>query len=207
MTINGKASDKFTEKAISRVDLPTPDGKTEVAITNTGKTGIHLRRVRSGVPIAGTEKASAHGLIMQVSYTDMNGATLDPTRIEQGTDFMAVVNVVHPGVVDNYQQLALSQVFPSGWEIRNNRLEGSEGAAQPSHHTYQDVRDDRVLTYFDLWRGNSATFRVMLNAAYTGRYFLPGAVCEAMYDHTVNARSTGRWVEVVPAGEVTSAQR
>ncbi len=207
VTINGKASDKFTEKAISRVDLPTPDGKTEVAITNTGKTGIHLRRVRSGVPIAGTEKASAHGLIMQVSYTDMNGATLDPTRIEQGTDFMAVVNVVHPGVVDNYQQLALSQVFPSGWEIRNNRLEGSEGAAQPSHHTYQDVRDDRVLTYFDLWRGNSATFRVMLNAAYTGRYFLPGAVCEAMYDHTVNARSTGRWVEVVPAGEVTSAQR
>ena len=144
---------------------------------------------------------------MNVAYTDMSGNAIDFTRIEQGMDFMAVVKLTHPGVVDGYQQLALTQVFPSGWEIRNNRMEGNEGAAQASTFTYQDVRDDRVLTYFDLWRGNSVTYRVMLNAAYTGRYYLPGASCEAMYDHTVNARSMGRWVEVVPSGEDESAER
>ncbi len=207
LTSSGKATDKFTEKAISRVDLPTPDGKTGTTITNTGKSGIYLRHVRTGVPIAGEENASAHGLLMNVTYTDMKGAAIDPTRIEQGTDFMAVVKLTHPGVVDGYQQLALTQVFPSGWEIRNNRLEGSESAVQASYFTYQDVRDDRVMTYFDLWRGNNVTFRVMLNAAYTGRYYLPGAACEAMYDRTVNARSMGRWVEVVPAGGGDSAQR
>lgn len=207
MTLEGKTTDKFTEKAISRMDLPTPNGKASVAITNTGKAGIYLRYVRTGVPLAGEEQASSRGLAMNVTYTDMSGHAIDPARIEQGMDFMAVVKLTHPGVVDGYQQLALTQVFPSGWEIRNNRMEGNEEAAQASSFTYQDVRDDRVLTYFDLWRGNTMTYRVMLNAAYTGRYYLPGASCEAMYDHTVNARSMGRWVEVVPAGEAESAQR
>ncbi|MBX2972836.1 MAG: hypothetical protein KF797_07030 [Flavobacteriales bacterium] len=207
LVIDGKATDKFTEKAISRLDLPTPDGKATAAITNTGKSGIYLRYVRTGTPLAGEEKAASRGLNMSVTYTDMKGAAIDPSRIEQGTDFMAVVKLTHPGVVDGYQQLALTQVFPSGWEIRNNRMEGSESAVQASYFTYQDVRDDRVMTYFDLWRGNTVTFKLMLNAAYTGRYYLPGASCEAMYDHTVHARSVGRWVDVVPAGGVGSAQR
>jgi hypothetical protein len=207
LVIEGKATDKFTEKAISRIDLPVPDGKSTAAVTNTGKTGMYVRYVRTGTPLAGEEKAAARGLSMSVDYTAMDGRTIDPSRIAQGTDFVAVVKITHPGVVDAYQQLALMQVFPSGWEIRNNRLEGSEGAVPASTFTYQDVRDDRVMTYFDLWRGNSVTYRVMLNAAYTGRYYLPGASCEAMYDHTVNARSMGRWVEVVPEGGADRAQR
>lgn len=120
---------------------------------------------------------------------------------------MAVVKLTHPGVVDGYQQLALTQVFPSGWEVRNNRMEGTESAVAASYFTYQDIRDDRVMTYFDLYRGNTVTFKVTLNAAYTGRYYLPGASCEAMYDHTVNARGQGRWVDVVAAGDGGSVQR
>lgn len=206
LVLDGKETDKFTEKAISRVDLPTPNGKSTAAITNTGKAGIYLRYVRTGAPLAGEERASASGLTMSVEYTTMDGRPIDPSSIEQGTDIIAVVKVVHPGTAESYQQLALTQVFPSGWEVRNNRLEGSEGAVPASPFTYQDVRDDRVMTYFDLWQGKSATYRVMLNAAYTGRFYLPGASCEAMYDHTVNARSMGRWVQVVAAGGADSAQ-
>jgi hypothetical protein len=207
LVVAGKATDKFTEKAVSRIDLPNPDGKAQAAITNTGRSGIHLRHVRVGTPPVGEERPTAHGLVMDVTYTDMQGRTIDPARIEQGTDLMAVVRLAHLGVGGELQHLALTQVFPSGWEIRNNRMEGTESASQTSSFTYQDIRDDRVLTYFDLWRGNPVTYRVMLNAAYTGRYYLPGAHCEAMYDHTVNARSSGRWVEVVSAGDLASAER
>lgn len=207
LTIDGKATDKFTEKAISRTDLPTPDGKSSAAISNTGRTGIYVRYVRTGTPVAGEEKAGARGLNMTVSYVDMKGAAIDPASIEQGTDFMAVVKLTHPGVVDGYQQLALTQMFPSGWEIRNNRLEGTDSAVAASYFTYQDIRDDRVMTYFDLYRGNTVTFKVTLNAAYTGRYYLPGASCEAMYEHTVNARGQGRWIEVVATADGGSAQR
>lgn len=70
---------------------------------------------------------------------------------------------------------------------------------------YQDVRDDRVMTYFDLpfnWSNDknmkqSRTYRIQLNAAYAGRYFLPAVACEAMYDNRIRAISPGKWVEVM----------
>jgi uncharacterized protein YfaS (alpha-2-macroglobulin family) len=45
------------------------------------------------------------------------------------------------------------------------------------------------------------TFRIVLNAAYVGRYYLPTVYCEAMYDNTINSRKPGKWVEVVKPGE------
>ena len=62
---------------------------------------------------------------------------------------------------------------------------------------YQDIRDDRVYMYFDLEKGRKKVFRVLLNAAYPGSFYLPAVQCEAMYDHSVQARTAGQWVNVV----------
>jgi hypothetical protein len=93
--------------------------------------------------------------------------------------------------------MALSQIFPSGWEILNARMLGGEGAFKSSYSTYQDIRDDRVYTYFNITVNETLTYYVQLNASYLGRYFLPGTYCEAMYDNTVSAGVNGKWVEVV----------
>lgn len=66
---------------------------------------------------------------------------------------------------------------------------------------YQDIRDDRVYTYFNLMRGERKTFVVQLNAAYAGRYYLPGYYCEAMYDNSVSAMKKGQWIEIVTLGK------
>jgi uncharacterized protein YfaS (alpha-2-macroglobulin family) len=58
-----------------------------------------------------------------------------------------------------------------------------------------------VYTYFDLPKGGEKTYRIRLNAAYEGRYYLPGVHCAAMYDHSIFARETGQWVNVVRVGE------
>jgi alpha-2-macroglobulin len=203
----GTTTEHNSKKAMARTDLAVPDGKGIVGVTNKGQGLLYVRLVLTGTPMAGQEKASANGLAMSVHYELMDGTSLDPARIEQGTDFRAVVKVSHPGVVGHYQQLALTQVFPSGWEIRNARMEGSESAVRGSSFTYRDQRDDRVMTYFDLRRGATHTYTVLLNASYTGRYYLPGAHVEAMYDHTVNARGAGNWVEVVPAGGERTAAK
>src|SRR5690606_42077407 len=99
------------------------------------------------------------------------------------------------------RSLALAHVFPRGWEITNSRMEETEGVQRTSPFTYQDIRGARVMTYFDLGAGRSVTYRVLLNAAYTGRFHLPGTTCSALYDHTVNARTAGRWVSVVKPGQ------
>ena len=206
LTVAGKSQERSSAKAIARTDLPAPNGKGAIGITNTGKTLLYVRLVRIGTPLAGEERAASNGMDLQVAYFSSEGKPIDPARLAQGTDFMAVVTVKHTGSSGGYQQLALTQIFPSGWEIRNSRMEGNEVAVSASNFTYQDVRDDRVLTYFDLWAGKTNTYRIMLNAAYTGRYYMPGTVCEAMYDHTVNARSAGRWIEVVRQDGNTAAR-
>ncbi|MBV5350192.1 hypothetical protein JZU71_03320, partial [bacterium] len=63
--------------------------------------------------------------------------------------------------------------------------------------TYQDIRYDRVYTYFDLGANQKVTYHVMLNASYTGRFFLPPTLSEAMYDASVHSIMPGKWVEVV----------
>ena len=62
---------------------------------------------------------------------------------------------------------------------------------------YQDFRDDRVYTFFDLKMGKEKTFKILLNASYLGKYYLPALSVEAMYDKSIQARKRGKWVTVV----------
>ena len=98
-----------------------------------------------------------------------------------------------------YSQMALSQIFASGWEILNARLSDTDGETKfkSSWMTYQDIRDDRVYTYFNINENETLTYYVQLNATYPGRYFLPPTLSQAMYDNTITASTAGRWIEVV----------
>ena len=78
------------------------------------------------------------------------GNAINIDSIKQGTDFVAKVIVTNPGQRDVYTNMALSEIFPSGWEILNTRLYNSEGSFQSSPSDYMDIRDDRVYYYFDL---------------------------------------------------------
>jgi uncharacterized protein YfaS (alpha-2-macroglobulin family) len=131
-----------------------------------------------------------------ISYTDREGGRIDPRNLSQGTDFFAEVSVFNPGTKGVYKDLALSQVFPSGWEILNDRLNEIPGATTVNNFDYQDIRDDRVYTYFDLKPNERKVFRLALNATYSGTFYLPAVNVEAMYDNTVNARIPGKWVVV-----------
>ncbi|MBK8291244.1 MAG: hypothetical protein IPK96_10190 [Flammeovirgaceae bacterium] len=54
-------------------------------------------------------------------------------------------------------------------EINNLRLTDDEAAGITGDvPTYQDIRDDRVYTYFDLNANQRKTFKVLLTASYAG---------------------------------------
>jgi uncharacterized protein YfaS (alpha-2-macroglobulin family) len=96
--------------------------------------------------------------------------------------------------------MALSAVFPSGWEIINTRMDNIRYFNNASRYEYQDFRDDRVDIFFDLYNKKSHVYYVRLNAAYQGRYYLPTINCEAMYDNRIYAQAAGQWIEVVEQG-------
>ncbi|MBN2275640.1 MAG: alpha-2-macroglobulin, partial [Bacteroidales bacterium] len=195
---DGKSIMAQTEKPLSNIILPIGKSATEgkIYIENKGQGLLYARIVLSGIPQTGLEKAAENNLTMRITYRDINGSSIDVSRLTQGTDFIAEVTVMNPSVL-HYKDMALTHIFPSGWEIRNTRLYDIKSPQEISTPTYQDYRDDKVLTYFNLPRGKSKTFIVQLNAAYLGRFYLPGIFCEAMYDNSINAVREGQWVEVV----------
>jgi alpha-2-macroglobulin len=198
-TVNKQSGKIDQKKPMAQIDLGIKETKAgKISVKNNGKSVLFVRVILNGQPAAGNEVAANSNLRIEVSYQTVNGVPLDPSKIEQGTDFVASVTVFNPGLRGEYREVALTQVFPSGWEIRNTRLEEAQTGLRNSWFSFQDIRDDRVNTYFWVSPYRSNTYHVQLNATYTGHYYLPATYCEAMYDHTINARNSGMWVDVVP---------
>ncbi|MBO3698558.1 alpha-2-macroglobulin [Roseivirga sp. E12] len=187
----------LTARPIVLVDAPIrAKESTKVEVENKGTGVLFVRAIRKGQPLAGQEKPAEEGLRLSVTYTDRNGNVIDPNSLDQGADFFAEVSIYNPGTKGVYKDLALSQIFPSGWEILNDRLNEVSGTVQKVDYDYRDIRDDRVFTYFDLRPNERKKFRVALNATYAGQYYLPAVKVEAMYDDTISANTAGQWVKV-----------
>ncbi len=195
--LDGK-SIPVSEKAnivIKKIDIKNAE-KIAFSIKNTSKGTLYTRLITSGIPEVGTASENASNLVVNVNYFFTDGTAMSPSRVPQGTDFIAEVSIQNPGMKGDYKEIALSQIFPSGWEIINARMLEIEIGKESSVPDYVDFRDDRVYTYFDLPRNTSKTFKVLLNASYAGTYWMPPTHCEAMYDATINARKGGGFVSV-----------
>ncbi|PST82945.1 hypothetical protein C7T94_09960 [Pedobacter yulinensis] len=192
--LNGKVD---TKNYLNSTALTFKTGKT--TLVNTGKRVLFVRLILSGQPAAGQNDFLPNReevLQAAVSYKLLNGKPVDPANLKQGTDFFAEVSIKNPGGRGLYEQMALTQIFPSGWEIINARLNDNESILASSPANYQDIRDDRVFTYFNIREGETLTYKILLNASYLGRFYLPATLCEAMYDNNISATVPGQWVEV-----------
>ncbi len=195
---NATAQNVSATMPVWQDDVALKNNKTaQVKVENqTGKV-MYARLMSDGIPVIGDTTSTQSNLFMEVRYTDMQGQRIDPAKLAQGTDFVAEIRVQNPGQRGVYREMALTTIFPSGWEIINNRLNDVDSPLKNDAFDYQDIRDDRVLTYFELNPNEKKTFRILLNAAYEGKFYLPSVQCEAMYDNRINSRKPGKWVEVV----------
>ena len=193
---NGKTENIDARSFVFKRDLVLSSMATKpLKIKNQSTGALYVRLIMKGIPVEGDEQNTSNNLNMDVIYQDMEGKSLDPLKIEQGTDFKAIVNISNPGSLGNYSHLALTQIFPSGWEIINTRLLGLNDESSPSN--YVDIRDDRVNTYFSINKYKRLTYVVILNAAYEGKFYKPAINCSAMYDNSIQSIIKGAWVEVV----------
>jgi len=207
-TVSTKVEYKINNAEIKKINFTKPLYSEVLDIENTPNGHIQLENltnkeifaqlILNGQPLNDTiTTRSSSQLIMKVEFLTLENIPIDITSLHQGTDFKAIVTLSNPGAFP-ITNLALTQIFPSGWEIRNSRMEQSAQIHEINQPDYRDVRDDRVLSYLDLRRGETKKLVVLLHASYSGEFFLPSVNCEAMYDHNIYARIPGMWIKVVP---------
>jgi uncharacterized protein YfaS (alpha-2-macroglobulin family) len=192
--VNGNAKTLKTDKAIAQRNIPVNFGINTLEISNTKGNIVYVSISQKGKLPLGEELIEQKNLRIYTSFLDGEGNKLDVSNLRQGTEITAIVNVSN--VSNNWVgNVALSQIFPSGWEIVNTSFTDL-GVGASSQARYTDIRDDRVNFYFDISAHTSKKFKVKLNASYLGTYYLPGAQVEAMYNHNYFARNKGEWIVV-----------
>jgi len=195
VTVNGKTESIGTEKTLANRVLNIKKGTNNIQLRNEEGNTLYISLVNSGILPVGEEKTVQQNLAARVVFKGRDGSRLDVSQMTQGTDFVAEVSLTNT-TDNNIKDMALMEIFPSGWEIVNTRFTDF-GSFAENKVTHTDIRDDRANFYFDLKKNETKTFRVLLNASYLGRYYLPGIQVEAMYDNDYVVRTRGRWVEVV----------
>ncbi|MFD2588355.1 alpha-2-macroglobulin [Croceitalea marina] len=194
-TNNGKENTVKTDRAIAQRSIVISSKEGQLSVKNNQNNVIYATLTQSGKLPVGQELAQQAKLNIKVSYLDATGKPIDVTELHQGTELQAQVSVFNT-TNDSYENLALTQIVPSGWEIINTSYVDGSGN-NSGMADYIDTRDDRTNFYFGLGAKKSKTFVVKLNAAFLGNYYLPGTQVEAMYDNTSYARNKGQWIKVV----------
>ena len=196
MTFNGSKSDQTIQpKQVWTKDLKQNKELNTVSVENSSDNPIYVTLTRKGVPLVSEKTREDKGLSMKIDYLDMELKPVDQKNLKQGADFMMVVKVTN-NTFEKVDNIALTEMVPSGWEIQNTRMFEADYGIKESAVDYRDFRDDRVNTYFSLTQGQTKTFVLILNAAYKGEFFQPAIWCEAMYTPNCYSRYPGNPVKI-----------
>jgi uncharacterized protein YfaS (alpha-2-macroglobulin family) len=189
ITFAGKTQTINFSDPAAQAEFGTPEGAAGAfTVRNRSASPVYVKLAVSGLPREGAEPALSQGLAMTVEYRNMQGQTIDPDTLKAGDDMEVRVRVRN-SYAQAVPEIALVHPIPASWELVNYRLAGAEMPA--SSHKYQDIRDDRVMTYFDLARGAEQTVVFRVNKTYGGTYFRPAIHAYAMYDESIRTLIPG----------------
>ncbi|MDD2196327.1 MAG: MG2 domain-containing protein [Bacteroidales bacterium] len=188
-----------------RITIPIRDNfgqDIQVTISNSTKVDVVYASVAwNGVPLKDESKAFENNLSLKVNWYDEDGNTLNPQSLKQGATFYGRFSVKNTSPLSRVSELALVQVLPSGWQIENIRINNTllpdwTRGWSLNKENYLDIRDDRVMWFFDLKDSETLDFVVKLNCINAGEFWLPGTLLEAMYSKDFKATTVGTKVYV-----------
>lgn len=154
---------------------------SSITIKNEGDKNLFVTLIKRGKTEAINSKAQNKNLQMKIIYRDLENKVLDVSQLKQGTSFFAEISVQNNSL-NNLEFIALTQPIVAGWEILNTKVDATFLNTPSSTYDFQDIKDDKILTYFGLKKQELKVFRVLLAASYAGNYTLPVISVSDMYN-------------------------
>ncbi|MCG2761060.1 MAG: hypothetical protein L6407_07600, partial [Candidatus Delongbacteria bacterium] len=164
------------------------------------------------IPLKPADKREGKGIYIERTFITKSGKT-GALKTVQGETFTMKIKI-KKSATNELKNMALVQILPSGWEIENARLENRNAYTSASTKKnygyssstynysqqirYTDIRDDRVMWFFDMEKQTKEIeFVIELRAVSVGKFYLSPTVAESMYSKDFFALEPGMKVEVV----------
>ncbi|QWG11106.1 alpha-2-macroglobulin family protein [Bradyrhizobium sediminis] len=175
-----------------------------IKITNTGDTPVQAVVSVSGSPIT-PEPAASNGFKIERNYFTLDGKPADVSKAKQNDRFAVVLKITE--AKPEYGHVMVADYLPAGFEIDNPHLVSSgdtgtldwiEDGEEPEN---TEFRDDRFTAAIDRASDDKTVFTVayVVRAVSPGKYVLPQAYVEDMYNPSRYGRTGTGSVEVRPA--------
>jgi uncharacterized protein YfaS (alpha-2-macroglobulin family) len=172
-----------------------------IKITNTGDAPVQAVVSVSGSPIT-PEPAASNGFKIERNYFTLDGKPVDISKARQNDRFAVVLKVTE--AKPEFGHIMVSDYLPAGLEIDNPHLVSSgdtgtldwiEDGEEPEN---TEFRDDRFTAAIDRATDSKAVFTVayVVRAVTPGKYVLPQAYVEDMYNPSRYGRTGTGTVEV-----------
>lgn len=199
---NGK---KETIKSVDKYELYINEGYGDEITISLDKAlavpQLYATLSSNGVPMVDKTKDEDKNISMDINWYNEDGENIDVSTVQQGNTFYGHFEITNKSVIPNIEEVALVQLLPSGWEIENTRLSEEilpqwMNGWNTGNEEYLDIRDDRIMWFFDLSKNRPLDFVVKVNAITKGVYQLPGARCEAMYNNDYLSTRASKPVKV-----------
>jgi alpha-2-macroglobulin len=181
-------------KAAEMADQP-------LKITNTGDAPVQVVVSVSGAPVV-PEPATSNGFAIERNYYTLDGKPADVTKARQNDRFAVVLKITEPKPI--YGHIMVSDYLPAGLEIDNPNLvsSGDSGTLDWIEDGVDaadtEFRDDHFTAAIDRASDSKSVFTVayVVRAVSPGRYVLPQAYVEDMYNPSRYGRTGTGTVEV-----------
>jgi alpha-2-macroglobulin len=192
------------KQAVFRSYKATEVAGKPIKITNTGEAPVQAVVSVSGSPVT-PEPAASNGFKIERAYYTLDGKPADVTKAKQNDRFAVVLKITE--AKPEYGHIMVADYLPAGFEIDNPRLVSSgdsgtldwiEDGEEPEN---TEFRDDRFTAAIDRAADDQSIFTVayIVRAVSPGKYVLPQAYVEDMYNPSRYGRTATGTVEVRPA--------
>lgn len=172
-----------------------------IRITNTGETPVQAVVSVTGSPVT-PEPAASNGFKIERNYFTLDGKPADPAKARQNDRFAVVLKITE--AKPEYGHIMVADYLPAGFEIDNPHLVSSgdtgtldwiEDGQEPEDTQF---RDDRFTAAIGRKSDDKAVFTVayVVRAVSPGKYVLPQATVEDMYNPSRYGRTNTGTVEV-----------
>ncbi len=172
-----------------------------VKITNTGDAAVQAVVSVSGAPVT-PEPAAANGFKIERTYHTLDGKPADITKAKQNDRYAVVLKITE--AKPEFGRIIIADYLPAGFEIDNPRLvsSGDTGTldwiedGEDAEHT--EFRDDRFTAAIERASDDSPVFTMayVVRAVSPGKYVLPQAFVEDMYNPSRYGRTASGTLEI-----------